>query len=1009
MPPEFHSVTSEFSFVIDKKNVTEYWNTTSNSDPEKRDRTFVGHRVAFDWPKIYNNPCKLSLNYNRAVKFATRKSNARFGTVQGRCCICEAIHRYHIDEIPFEETLDKGKVTFKVFNDMNIQATVSGFFAKLADGNPDLSKPYHQSDKADCLQLRGSERINLGRIASKMGTQSAYHSQFANLKNVESEGYNTTPWRNPEVIRKARDEQEKLLRAGDTFYESLRSTYLSQKKDLSPYFPENNATKALPGNIRLMQEFPLKVITGNYDQLMEGVVYLKKCDEDTTIHLDSSGKFFQAGNKIGQKILNSALVMGPTAKGQCPFPICEQISESNKTVDFLHFLQQAWQYMSLANNGTNVPYPETFVTDFSFPNLHSAIKFFNGLSLSAYLQKSFNYLVKKEEHNFKTNISMCENHTLPTLLKTARGKTSKLVGDTLVCGLLKVFQSKILESAMKLWENLCLIHCSFHITEEIKQSIGKVEYDEESYFNDFITEFENNEDDLEAGIYGKRKTLRSQSPFYHLFISSVKKIKEAQNEEEKPSNPFLCMELIECITINYLSLFPFLSASMLQGANKTNARVELWWKEERKIFKNIPKRNLWPTIYFTELNIEIRNRAAALRNQRVAPSVKLGKTRKNKIVDDSRQNFFLPTEPKKKKYDTPQRLNENFTTAKEQWQSKKTSTPIKKDTKFKGKNLDYAFISAVYFDEVRRIENEDHSSCWLSSCIQLILCSFDFIPPNISQMRSELGAELMYLWRQKQFPLNPRKVKEILSNADQINCSQRKENAQMTAKDVRHRDIQHENIENLRLNLREGQQCARDFFICLQECSEFWPDVFEYLSCVTLPHSTCSNCGNVSLSEQPKQICHYLDAPFSDTDMKKMVDEVFNKGECRSNYTCQICKKKVDVCHKIQVKHCSSQNFLIFIIGRRQGRRYINNNKISVIQSIEIMDEKQESISYSPICVIEHISYGKESGHYKADVKNKTLNSWFRTSDNAIPKQIENEEITKEGYIFLYKRDNQLF
>ena len=140
-----------------------------------------------------------------------------------------------------------------------------------------------------------------------MGTQSAYHAQFANLKNVESEGYNTTPWRNPDVIRKARDEQEKLLRAGDTFYESLRSTFLAQKKDMSPYFQENNASKSLPGNIRLIQEFPFKVITGNYDQLMEGVVYLKNSEEDTTIHLDSSGKFFQAGNKIGPKNLNTAL------------------------------------------------------------------------------------------------------------------------------------------------------------------------------------------------------------------------------------------------------------------------------------------------------------------------------------------------------------------------------------------------------------------------------------------------------------------------------------------------------------------------------------------------------------------------------------------------------------------------------------------------------------------------------------------------------------------------------
>ena len=43
-------------------------------------------------------------------------------------------------------------------------------------------------------------------------------------------------------------------------------------------------------------------------------------------------------------------------------------------------------------------------------------------------------------------------------------------------------------------------------------------------------------------------------------------------------------------------------------------------------------------------------------------------------------------------------------------------------------------------------------------------------------------------------------------------------------------------------------------------------------------------------------------------------------------------------------------------------------------------------------------------GHYRADVKNKDNQDWYRTSDNEPPQQLMKNGLTNMGYIFLYKK-----
>jgi len=148
-------------------------------------------------------------------------------------------------------------------------------------------------------------------------------------------------------------EYEKKLRAGDDFVQSIRNVIDSQVDCFSPWF----TTKRLPGIVRSFQEKPFKLLMGNFDQLRIGAEYLNKVDLNF-ICIDSSGKLWGERQKKNEpKKLNTALVIPPLEKGGTPFAIFEQISESNKTIDFIVFLKYAWHYMREAVNNQNVKFP----------------------------------------------------------------------------------------------------------------------------------------------------------------------------------------------------------------------------------------------------------------------------------------------------------------------------------------------------------------------------------------------------------------------------------------------------------------------------------------------------------------------------------------------------------------------------------------------------------------------------------------------------------------------------
>ena len=434
--------TIDSQFVLLQSDLDKYWDARQNSNPQMKERRFNTTRIGFEWPKLYGSPCVVIIKYNHALKFNSKKKVA-FANINGICKICNSTHKYRIAQNPFAESLDEDdRVRYRAINDMLVDVTVTGKFYEV-NGKPDISQPVHEREKAAGYHLKGEERQLLADYATNKGVASAYSDQFAFMKKDEMAKFNITSIRSREVIKQAMQESEKKLRGGDTPYDAIKTVYLQQKMDFSPHYEQTAASMALPGNVRKFEEEPLKVYFANYDQLKIGGSYLNS-NTETVINLDSSGKFWQDGHKVGKNALNSAIVIPPVAKGYSPFPIFETISYSNKTIDFLQFLQYAWHFMSKALNNDKIAYPSVAVSDFSFANLFAFLEFFDHTTMEEYLQTTFKCFGKNEKFPYDTVITICKNHNIPTFLKTARAlKVDKAVADTFVCGFMKVLEVSI--------------------------------------------------------------------------------------------------------------------------------------------------------------------------------------------------------------------------------------------------------------------------------------------------------------------------------------------------------------------------------------------------------------------------------------------------------------------------------------------------------------------------------------------------------------------------------------
>ena len=687
--------------TVKASDILQYW----DAKPNKR-RKFVAGMVGADWPKMYGSPCAVVIDkYNHVKVVGSQKRSSNFAKVKGTCKICAACHIYQIENNPFEESITKDNVVaYKPVKDMSINVTVIGRFDLTEDDMPDVTKPKHDLKKSAGLHLKGRARELVANRATNVGTKSTYLEQLDYADDHQIKYGNKTSVKSIPVIKQARLEEEKKSRGGKNYYEAALHVFESQSTDISPNFEDTAISRKFPGLIRSLQQIPFKMIISNFDQLKIGSAYLNK-SKNSLVHMDSSGKFLKP--KGGKKLLNTALVIPPPAPGHAPFPIMELISETNKTIDYKMFMELGWSYLSSAIGDEPVAFPKNAVTDMSFPNIHSLLSVFNRVKLSEYLESCYRSFTRNQKMEHETIITLCENHLTPAFLKTARTSgTEKVIADTFVAGFMLVLRARTIAEALDIWNNLVTIYGSKQETEEVKSAMESVKKTSkpitdgtdsgDSYFYDFEDET-TKEEELS---YGNRKLLRVNSPFYKLFKRPADKMKDNQKGISVSSNRFHAPNLLDLMAKQYLSLFPLISASVLEDGLVTNTHVELYWKEQRRLIKHIPDRLLWPPYYLGNLHSSLRREAKNFLLHNRIPTLKYGGKIKpgqdlkfHEFVEDSAQkkegNIFRPTPSKSQK--RKRKVDETFGGCQEEWNSQKKRTQ-KKKRYMKGKVLDFAAV-----------------------------------------------------------------------------------------------------------------------------------------------------------------------------------------------------------------------------------------------------------------------------------------------------------------------------
>ena len=259
--------------------------------------------------------------------------------------------------------------------------------------------------------------------------------------------------------------------------------------------------------------------------------------------------------------------------------------------------------------------------------------------------------------------------------------------------------------------------------------------------------------------------------------------------------------------------------------------------------------------------------------------------------------------------------------------------------------------------------------------------------------------------------LDPAVIRQLLTEADESrNDSQVAEYTHEYGHNPRELRRRLRDLSALRLNLGVGQQCVRDFFLCMRENRLNWLDVYTFLNHNVIDSVTCAHCGRQSLGVTREQLYTEIDCPDDGSSLSASVQQNFHTGE-QIEYSCgEGCRTQSLSMKRTALQDVRNTNFLIIILRRTlsdQGRPVIVTNNVISTGNACLTDVRGCTAIFEPISVIEHSGVlrrdGSSSGHYIACVKSQTSQTWWRTSDNMIPQPISVDSVSQRGYVILYK------
>ena len=225
----------------------------------------------------------------------------------------------------------------------------------------------------------------------------------------------------------------------------------------------------------------------------------------------------------------------------------------------------------------------------------------------------------------------------------------------------------------------------------------------------------------------------------------------------------------------------------------------------------------------------------------------------------------------------------------------------------------------------RSFLNVDASTCWLNSCLQLVLMAVDRVE-DTSCFLTELELELLRMRDNCSDSIDPRPFKSIFTSTEDLRISKQLSEVTSSERNQATEDAERM-ILSRRVNLGAGEQCVRDFFLCLETNIESWPEICSILHYRLLHSTKCVGC-ECSFSSETLQM--YLDVPVppDGSRLNDYLEEYFNQSELVAMKCEDECKKTVQKEKRVQLLCGLEAKFLMVVLSRGTDGNRINKNEI---------------------------------------------------------------------------------
>ena len=144
-------------------------------------------------------------------------------------------------------------------------------------------------------------------------------------------------------------------------------------------------------------------------------------------------------------------------------------------------------------------------------------------------------------------------------------------------------------------------------------------------------------------------------------------------------------------------------------------------------------------------------------------------------------------------------------------------------------------------------------------------------------------------------------------------------------------------INKVRLNLISGQQCVRDFFICLNENVTSWPDVYSYFGFQVTHSTTCCAC-NQTNEHETTQMYVELDVPPDGCELTKSIDDYLNTSSLVGMVCEDQCNKRFVQKEKSSIlTNTAETEFILVILSRvtqAMDGYHLNTNRTIATQDV---------------------------------------------------------------------------